>query len=219
MSRFPHAHHAHVVAVSIVLAALAAACSRAEAPAAARTEAKPAAPVAPVSAPGLSTVLGKAPAGAVVSLEPADGREVPLPPGPAVLDQLGKQFVPNLLMVRVGQPVEFRNSEDMPHNVFVIRRRVGSTVFDVSTDPFQRYTHAFDRAGEYEVSCTIHPGMNATIIATRSPHAAVADARGGFTILNVPPGAYTLIVSDAGSPTETPVEVAGPVTELAGAGR
>lgn len=175
-----------------------------------------AAPVPPVAAAavdsGVAEVTGTAPKGAVVSLSPDGG--VPMPEGPAVLDQYSKQFVPGILYVRVGQPVEFRNTEDMGHNVTVNRRSSGTAVFDVETDPQEKYVHTFDRVGQYDVSCSVHPGMQATLIATNSPLATVSDESGRFGIPNVTAGAYTLSVTFEGRTVEQAVAVKGPRTEV-----
>ncbi len=187
-------------------------CSRASKQPAPPSPAGVAAPTASTS--GLSLVVGQAPRGAIVTLEPTSPREFPLPAGPGVMDQFGKQFVPVLLFVRVGQPVEFRNSEDTPHNVNVVRSRTGTAVFSVSTDPFQKHIHTFDRTGQYEVSCDIHPGMQASIVATDTPYVAVADERGSFTIADVEPGSYRLVLSRADGETERSIEVSGPRTEI-----
>lgn len=176
----------------------------------------PAPTAAPASAPATATVAevtGTAPSGAVISLAPA-GTAVPLPEGPAVMDQYSKQFVPNVLYVRVGQPVEFRNSEDMGHNVTVNRRGTGAEIFNVGTEPQQKHAHTFDRAGQYDVLCDVHPGMQATVIAATSPMAAVSDDSGRFTIANVPAGAYTLSATFEGRTVEQTVEVRGPRTEV-----
>ena len=161
----------------------------------------------------MAEVTGTAPKGAVVSLSPV-GVTVPMPEGPAVLDQYAKQFVPSVLYVRVGQPVEFRNTEDMGHNVTVNRRSTGASVFDVETDPQEKYVHTFDRVGQYDVLCSVHPGMQATLIAADSPLATVSDEGGHFAIANVSAGAYTLSVTFEGRTVTRPVDVKGPRTEV-----
>ncbi len=174
--------------------------------------AAPAATPAP-AATNIAEVTGTAPRGAVISLSPV-GAAMPLPEGPAVMDQYAKQFVPNVLYVRVGQPVEFRNSEDMGHNVTVNRRGTGAEIFNVGTEPQQKHVHTFDRPGQYDVLCDVHPGMQATVIAATSPMATVSDDTGRFTILNVTAGAYTLSATFEGRTVEQAVEVKGPRTEV-----
>jgi plastocyanin len=168
---------------------------------------------APAAAPATSTVVsGTAPKNALVALVPVEA--LPAPSEPAVMDQYAKQFVPNVLYVRVGQPVEFRNSEDMPHNVTVLRRGSGQEVFNVGTEPAQKYVHTFTRVGQFDVSCDVHPGMQATLIATPSPFATVADDGGQFTIRDVKPGSYKLNVTYEGRTVEQPLEVSGARTEV-----
>lgn len=168
----------------------------------------------PVSAAGLTTVTGTAPSGAVVVLEPTTAREYPPPAGPAIMDQRGQQFIPTLLVARTGQPVEFRNGESIVHNVYVTRRSTGAEVLNVGTDPGQSHTHTFEQAGQYEVSCDIHPGMLATVIVVASPYYAVSDSFGNFAIVNVPPGSYMLEASHGGAATARTVEVAGAHTDV-----
>lgn len=193
------------VAIGLVFAVMAAAACGTPA-------AAPAAPPAQ-AATGIAEVTGTAPKGAIVALAPA-GAEAPMPDGPAVMDQYAKQFVPGMLYVRVGQPVEFRNTEDMGHNVTVNRRDTGAAVFDVETDPQEKHVHTFDRVGQYDVSCSMHPGMLATLVATRSALATTSGDDGRFAIANVPAGAYTLSVTFAGRTVDQPVDVKGPRTEV-----
>lgn len=160
-----------------------------------------------------SEVTGTVPKNAIVTLLPASGAP-PLPAEPAVMDQISKQFLPNVLLARVGQPVEFRNSEDMPHNVSVTRRISGSEVFNVGTEPHQKYTHTFDRIGQYDVKCDIHEGMEATVIVARGPMTTIAADDGTFSIPNVAPGSYTASVTFAGQTVEQPVDVKGARTEF-----
>lgn len=173
----------------------------------------PQAPAAAASAPVTSSeVTGTVPRNAIVTLLPAE--PVAMPDGPAVMDQYAKTFVPNVLYVRVGQPVEFRNSEDMPHNVRVTRRGTGAEVFNVSTEPQQKYVHTFDRVSQFDVTCDIHPGMQATLIATHSPLATIAGDAGRFTIPNVKVGSYKLSLTFEGRTVEQPLEVSQARTEV-----
>ena len=178
--------------------------SGASAPAAA----PPAAP-APVTS---SEVTGTVPRNAIVTLLPL--QEPPLPDQPALMDQYAKQFVPSTLYVRVGQPVEFKNSEDMPHNVTVLRRGSGTEVFNISTEPQQKYVHTFDRVGQFDVTCDIHPGMQATLIAAPGDMVTIADDSGRFSIPNVKPGSYKLSLNFEGRTVEQPLEVKDARTEV-----
>jgi plastocyanin len=187
----------------LILSAMTVACESSAPPAA-----PPAAP-----APASSEVTGIVPKNAIVTLLPAAG-DPPMPAEPAVMDQISKQFIPRMLLARVGQSVEFRNSEDMPHNVTVIRRESGSEVFNVSTDRGQKYVHAFDRVGEFDVKCDIHEGMEATVIVARGPMTTTAGDDGRFSIPNVAFGSYKVSLTFSGETVEQPLEVSGARTEL-----
>ena len=190
-----------VVAVAVLVAA---GCSREAAPAADQRHAAPSAP----------SIAGKAPRGAIVTLTPSPVREMPLPDGPAIMDQYAKQFVPDLLIVRVGQQVEFRNSEDSPHNVNVNRIPTGAQVFSVATAPYQKYVHTFTQPGQYAVACDIHPGMLATVVATVTPHVVIAGDNGAFTFSDIAPGQYTMGWIIGGEAGEKRVEISTDRTEL-----
>ena len=160
-----------------------------------------------------SEVTGIVPKNAIVTLLPASGAPA-MPAEPAVLDQISKQFLPHTLLVRVGQPVEFRNSEDMPHNVSVTRRESGSEVFNVGTEPHQKYDHTFDRVGQFDVKCDIHEGMEATLIVARGPMTTIAEDDGRFAFSNVAFGSYTLSLTYNGQTVEQAIEVTGARTEV-----
>ena len=187
----------------VILSAMAAACNSSTPPAA------PAAAPAPTS----SEVTGIVPKNAIVTLLPAAG-DPPMPGDPAVMDQISKQFLPHTLLARVGQPVEFRNSEDMPHNVSVVRRESGSEVFSVGTDPHQKHVHTFDRVGQFDVTCDIHEGMEATVIVARGPMTTIAGDDGRFSFPNVAFGAYRVSLTFSGQTVEQPLDVTGARTEF-----
>jgi len=142
-----------------------------------------------------STVTGTAPRAfggfpSVVILEPEVPIEVPILPS-AVMDQYNTEFHPRLLLVRVGQTVRFKNSEDTLHNVHVIDIETHDTAFNVATPVVGAYEYVFDNASVYDVSCGIHPSMAAFIVVTDSPFAVVANNDGAFSLPEVPAGNYT----------------------------
>ena len=193
----------HVLLTSLLIAA--SACNAND-----DAPAKPAAAAAPVTS---AEVSGVVPKNAIVTLLPASGAP-PVPSEPALMDQISKQFIPNALIVRVGQPVSFHNGEDMPHNVTVTRRTGGTEVFNVSTERSQTYTHTFDRVGQYDVKCDIHEGMEATVIVARGPMTTIAGDDGSFSIPNVAPGSYTVSVTFQGQTVEQALDVKTARTEF-----
>ena len=96
------------------------------------------------------------------------------------MDQQGQMFMPDTLLARTGQPVHFRSSEDVLHNVRVIRNDQ-KPIFNVATPPWGSYTHTFDEPGFYNVTCDIHAAMRATMYVASTPYVGTADERGHFT--------------------------------------
>jgi plastocyanin len=169
------------------------------------------------AARGTAVVTGKvngSGAGAVVVLAPADGHEVPPPAGLKVMDQAGYEFLPPLLVAQAGQAVQFRNSEDVLHNVRVTEVATDTPVFNVATIAFGSYDYKFERPGFYTVTCDIHSSMRADILVSPSPYTAKTDQNGGFAIDGVPTGAYTVTLYAGGAPTTKAVEVKSGKTEL-----
>ena len=161
----------------------------------------------------ISLVNGVAPKNAIVTLLPA-GAPLPMPDQPAVMDQYAKQFVPAVLITRVGQPVEFRNSDDTLHNVHVDFDEKREPAFNVAIPTGGSYTYSFKHDGFYRVGCDIHPAMAAMIYSTTTPFAALAAPDGRFAFDGVPPGAWTITVYAAGKRLQRDVEVGGGLTSV-----
>ena len=51
--------------------------------------------------------------------EPQPGGEMPAQTDVPFMDQVQQTFTPPMLLVRTGQPTEFRNNDDVLHNVRV----------------------------------------------------------------------------------------------------
>jgi plastocyanin len=146
-------------------------------------------------------IEGKAPPAtggypSVVMLVPEPPVKALVPEEPALMDQAGTAFWPKLLVVRPGQPVDFKNSEDVLHNVHVTNSETRRTEFNVGTAPGAggAYRHVFESEGAYEVMCNIHPSMAAFVIVTAAPYVAVADSKGAFELEAIPEGTYQVRV-------------------------
>jgi plastocyanin len=200
--------------VLIALCVTASACSRAETPPPPAAAAP--APATPASGGSLGSVAGRVAttATAVVVLEPKAARTFPAPDERPVMDQAGLTFGPELLLVRTGYPVEFRNSDDTLHNVRVSHEETHASAFNVAIPTGGSYTYTFERDGFYRVGCDIHPAMAASVFAASSPFTTLAAADGSFAFADVPPGAWTVTVYTEGKKLHQDVAVTGGVTTV-----
>jgi plastocyanin len=187
---------------------------------------KPAAPPASSNAaPAAQTAVAGATSGriagrdnaagtAVVVLEPKTARTFGAPAEKPVMDQAGLMFGPELLLVRTGYPVEFRNSDDTLHNVRVSHEETRTSAFNVAIPTGEAYTYTFERDGFYRVGCDIHPAMAASVFASASPFTAVAGGDGSFAFDDVPVGTWTVTVYTGGKRLHQDVDVGAGVTAV-----
>ena len=205
-----------MLAAAAVTAFAIAGCSKTSPMSAAQSPAEQAAPPGtPGEAARFGQVSGTAPPGAIVVLEPTPPREFPAPDTP-VMDQVSLTFTPDMLFVRTGHAVDFRNSDDTLHNVHVGNSETKEPSFNVAIPTGAAYQYTFTKDGFYHVSCDIHPAMSAEIISVSTPFAAVAGADGRFAFGDVPPGTYVVRASVSGVKTERTIEVAVGVNTVAG---
>ena len=191
----------------IVLCAAASACSKPDTPPPVAAAAPPAAAANGSSTAG--TIVGhvRADGTAVVVLEPKTPRTFPPPAEKPMMDQAGLMFGPELLLVRTGFPVEFRNSDDTLHNVRVSNEDTRASAFNVAIPTDQSYTYTFERDGFYRVGCDIHPAMAASVFASASPFTAVAAGDGSFSFADVPAGTWTVTAYVDGKRLSQDVEI------------
>ncbi|MGA9957448.1 MAG: carboxypeptidase regulatory-like domain-containing protein [Acidobacteriaceae bacterium] len=115
---------------------------------------------------------------------------------PVVLDQKGCRYIPHVIGARIGQPVEFRNSDRTMHNIHIVPPGSDdSSGFDISQAPMAgTEQHIFRHAGlMIPVRCNNHPWMEAFLNVTKNPFFAVSNADGTYEIQGLPPGTYTLV--------------------------
>ena len=172
---------------------------------------------------GLGQIVGTAPPakGAVVSiilLDPHAEIDVPLPDEVPVIDQYGRAFNPEFLLVRSGQTVRFTNSEDDLHTVHT-KDSTGESVFNIATLNGSSYDFTFDREDSYDVVCNTHTEMGANILVVSSPYAVLAGSTGAFTVPDVIPGPYTVTLLHGEDRHEREIEIVAGRNELDLTGR
>ncbi len=121
---------------------------------------------------------------------------VSAPAGTTVVrvDQKGCRFIPHVVGVQQGGPVEFTNSDPAMHNVHTMATSVGNTNVDVSQGPnSEPQTRRFNAPEMMlPIRCNNHPWMQAFLNVAPNQHFAVTGPDGSFTLPNLPPGTYTL---------------------------
>lgn len=78
-----------------------------------------------------------------------------------LVDQKDKQFSKKSLKVKVGDSVEFRNSDPFAHNIFSLSDVKSFDLGSYGQGQSKKVT--FDKAGKVEVECSIHPSMQMVI--------------------------------------------------------
>jgi uncharacterized membrane protein/plastocyanin len=112
----------------------------------------------------------------------------------AILDQKNCQYEPRIIGVRVGQKVEFLNSDATFHNVrSITNQNENFNVAMPSKD--DKVIKTFTKPEIFvQTKCSVHPWMNAYVAVMDHPFFAITGDAGEFEIKNVPVGTYTLEV-------------------------
>ena len=180
---------------TVLIAALIVVAFRA--PAASTTQPTPT--TAPTSQPaatikGTVTADGDVPlAEMVVYLEASDPqRKIQTDTSTVKVSQKGAQFDPKLVVICVGQTVEFLNDEDrlIEHNVF---SNSPAKRFDLGLyGPGQSKKLTFDKSGPVFLYCSIHRYMDGVVFVSPTPYFSRVEKNGAYEIKNVPPGGWVV---------------------------
>lgn len=106
-----------------------------------------------------------------------------------VVVQKDAQFSPHVLPVVVGTTVEWPNRDEIFHNAFSMSE---TKPFDLGLYKEKTKSVTFDKPGRVDVFCSIHTTMNCIVLVLENPFYGATDARGRYTIPNVPAGTYRL---------------------------
>ena len=114
------------------------------------------------------------------------------PESPAVLEHKGCQYVPRVLGMQIGQPLQVLNSDRTVHNTHPAPKSniewnqsqaVGSPAI----------SKTFDKPEVIPFKDNQHPWERAWVGVFSHPFFAISDAQGNYKIEGLPPGEYTLV--------------------------
>jgi plastocyanin len=139
----------------------------------------------------VQTTDGRPLAGAVLTVRNLTGGEHPLAPVNAVMDQIDRTFVPDLLVIPLGSTVEFPNSDSISHQIYSFS---AARKFQLPLYRGKPYPPVhFDQAGLVTLGCNIHDSMLAYVLVTDAPYFGRTDATGSWSA-DVPRGTYRVTV-------------------------
>ncbi len=138
---------------------------------------------------GTITIDGKPATDAVVSIEDLSKEQIKTAinkPAKKTIDQRGQKFIPTVVVIRVGETVDFPNNDKSWHNVY---SKGGDNDFDLGLyPPGKTRSKKFDKPGVSRILCNAHPDMEAFIVVKDHPFFSSTDSRGNYEIKNVPLG-------------------------------
>jgi Polysaccharide lyase family 4, domain II len=144
---------------------------------------------------------------AVVYLQKVDkGKAWEKPGKPPEINNVKCDFIPHVQVMPVGD-LDIVNSDPVLHNTHGFLDKL--TVFNVALpNEGQRIKRPLRKSGLVRVECDAHGWMLGWILVAENPYYAMTGKDGSFTIKDVPPGAYTLVVwQEFTGPVEVPVTV------------
>jgi plastocyanin len=111
---------------------------------------------------------------------------------PAVMDQMNKAFVPQVLVIGAGTSVEFPNNDSVSHQVYSFSP---AKKFQLSLYKGELHSPVqFDTAGLVVLGCNIHDSMVGYIYVADTPYFGKTDATGTVRMESLPRGAYRIVL-------------------------
>jgi len=135
----------------------------------------------------VQTSAGRPLPGAVLTVHARGAADHPAPSVSAVMDQVNRAFVPDLLVIPPGSTIEFPNSDSVSHQIYSFSpaRRFQLPLYRGKPYPPVR----FDQIGVVTLGCNIHDSMLAYVVVTDAPYFGKTDARGSWSV-ELPRGTY-----------------------------
>ncbi len=133
---------------------------------------------------------GNALANIFVQIKNAPAGDHKAPSTAVEIDQNGCIYVPRVVGVMAGQPLKFKNSDGILHNVHGLPQE--NREFNIGMPPsLTEKDVSFNKPEPaIRVKCDDHPWMNSYVAVMTHPYFAVTGTDGTFSIDNVPDGTY-----------------------------
>jgi len=109
------------------------------------------------------------------------------------LDQRACAYKPHVLVVPAGGEVDILNSDGILHNIHTYSK--ANPPINKAQPKFKKtLTEKFAKPETIKVTCDAHAWMSGWLVVSAHPYVVVTDAKGAFSIKDVPPGSYKLEV-------------------------
>jgi plastocyanin len=178
----------------------------------------------PITRPGPNRSL----AGAIVYLEEVQ-RGKPIPSTPRVVQTKNCVFHPYISSTKAGEPLRFQNWDPVEHKleIFLTSSTGGRRLFGQSLPPHPdnrksdflsegttgqhrpgpEVDYTVDEPGIILFRCSYHEYMEGWSLVLSHPYATMAGERGEFSITDIPPGTYNLVVWHPMGQTRTSIHI------------
>ena len=126
----------------------------------------------------------------------------------ATIDQVNREFVPLVSVIRTGTEVTFPNSDNMRHSIYSFSPAKTFTIklyYGRQAPPVR-----FDKPGIVVLGCNIHDAMVAWVVVVDTPYFGKTSANGVSVLKGLEPGDYHVSVWYPGpqkAPTVSEVHV------------
>ncbi len=146
----------------------------------------------PVASGQLVLGSGNTLANVFVQVKNAPAKTYPTPSEPVIIDQNGCMYEPRVAGAMVDQPVRFKNSDGILHNVHGLPKE--NREFNIGMPPtVTESDKSFNKPEPvFPVKCDVHPWMKSYVAVMTHPFFAVTGDDGQFKIDNLPAGTYEL---------------------------
>lgn len=127
------------------------------------------------------------------------GKPIPLPSiSERTFNQQGCRYLPGLVAVPLGTWVVFHNDDSVAHNVRVENSDDSLLLNVAQANNVRLDSFRTNAIGPLSVACDYHPWMTGSLVVVENPYYQVTGSDGRFSIDNVPPGTYTLVLWHSG---------------------